>query len=73
MPKLSPVSWREFVHRLQSLGFEGPYSGSKHPYMLKEDVVLTIPNPHREEIGVDLLSRLLRQAEISRREWETTR
>lgn len=72
MPSLSPVSWREFVRRLQTLGFEGPYGGGKHPYMVKDEMVLTIPNPHREEIGVDLLSRLLRQAGVSRREWETT-
>jgi predicted RNA binding protein YcfA (HicA-like mRNA interferase family) len=73
MPKLSPVSWREFVRRLQILGFEGPYGGGKHPYLVKDELVLTIPNPHREKIGVDLLSRLLRQAEVSRREWEATR
>lgn len=37
--------------------------------MIREDLVLTIPNPHRKEIGVDLLRRLLKQAEISREEW----
>ncbi len=37
--------------------------------MVKGDLVLTIPNPHRGDIGVDLLSRLLRQADISRQEW----
>jgi hypothetical protein len=25
MPKLTPVSWRNLVTRLQELGFEGPY------------------------------------------------
>jgi len=33
------------------------------------DLVLTIPNPHRKEIGVDLLSRILRQAGIMREKW----
>ena len=46
MPKLSPVSWKELVRRLHQLEFEGPYQGAKHPYMLKGDLVLTIPNPH---------------------------
>jgi predicted RNA binding protein YcfA (HicA-like mRNA interferase family) len=63
------VSWKFFVKRLNKLGFEGPYSGGNHPFMIKGNLVLTIPNPHKAEIGVDLLSRILRQAEISREEW----
>jgi predicted RNA binding protein YcfA (HicA-like mRNA interferase family) len=70
MPKLSPVKWSELVQRLRELGFEGPFSGGKHPYMIKGDLVLTIPNPHRREIGPDLLARILRQAGVSRRDWE---
>jgi len=57
------------VKRLRKLGFEGPYQGGKHPYMVKGNLVLTIPNPHRKEISVDLLSRILRQANIDREEW----
>ncbi|KUL00704.1 MAG: YcfA family protein, partial [Methanoculleus marisnigri] len=41
----------------------------RHPFMVKGDLVLTIPNPHRPEISVDLLVRILRQAGISREEW----
>jgi hypothetical protein len=37
--------------------------------MIKEDLVLTIPNPHRKEISVVLLSRILKQAGITREEW----
>jgi predicted RNA binding protein YcfA (HicA-like mRNA interferase family) len=69
LPKLAPVSWNFLVKRLNKLGFEGPYSGGKHPFMVKNDLVLTIPNPHKASISVDLLSRILRQAKISREEW----
>jgi len=69
MPRLSPVSWMELVRRLRVLGFKGPYEGEKHPYMIKEELVLTIPNPHRQVIGVDLLQRILQRANISREEW----
>jgi predicted RNA binding protein YcfA (HicA-like mRNA interferase family) len=62
--KLSPVSWTELVKRLRQLGFDGPYQGGKHPYMINDNLVLTIPNPHRKEISVDLLSRILKQAEL---------
>lgn len=67
--KLSPVSWIELVKRLRKLGFDGPYQGGKHPYMMKDNRVLTIPNPHRNEIGVDLLTRILKRAGITREEW----
>ncbi len=69
MAKLSPVSWRELVKKLHALGFEGPYTGGKHPFMVKETLVLTIPNPHNREIGVPLLSRILRQAGIKTKVW----
>ncbi|HLE24932.1 MAG TPA: type II toxin-antitoxin system HicA family toxin [Thermodesulfobacteriota bacterium] len=69
MGKLSPVSWKQLVSKLKSFGFDGPYSGGKHPFMIKGDLVLSLPNPHRKQIGVDLLSRILKVAGISRHEW----
>ncbi len=69
MARLSPVSWVELVRRLQDLGFDGPYRGGKHPYMIKGGLVLAIPNPHRREIRVALLSRILKQAGVGREEW----
>lgn len=38
--------------------------------MIKGEVTVFIPNPHRGDIGKDLLARLLRQAGISRSDWE---
>ena len=37
--------------------------------MVRGDLALVIPNPHRGDIGVELLQRILRRAEISREEW----
>ncbi len=69
MPKLNPVSWKELIGQLRKFGFEGPYQSAKHPYMIKGELTLTIPNPHGKDIGADLLSRILAQAEIGRKEW----
>jgi hypothetical protein len=30
---------------------------------------LKVPNPHREDVSVDLLKKILKQAGISREEW----
>jgi len=70
MSKLISVSYNELVRKLKALDFEGPFSGGKHLFMVKGDRRLTIPNPHRQDIGVDLLKRILRQGEIQREEWE---
>ncbi len=58
---------------MRTLGFEGPFSGGKHPYMVRGDLVLTVPNPHRKEIGVALLSKILREANISRQDWDRSK
>ncbi|WP_366943710.1 type II toxin-antitoxin system HicA family toxin [Methanofollis sp.] len=67
--KIQQVSWNDLVRRPRHFGFEGPYSGGKHPFMIKGNLVLTIPNPHNTEIGADLRIRVLKQAGISREEW----
>lgn len=69
MPRLTPVSQREFVTRLRQLGFEGPFMGGRHPQMRRGTVTLIIPNPHDGDISVGFLARLLRQAGIARDEW----
>ena len=37
--------------------------------MMRGDVVVTVPNPHRNDISVDLLKRILQRADVSRKEW----
>jgi len=69
MSRLNPVSRRELIQRLQQLGFDGPYTGGRHEFMVRETRRLILPNPHRRDISLDLLTRLLRQAGISREEW----
>lgn len=68
--KLVPVSRRELVRRLGELGFGDPYIGSGHEYMTKGAIRIKLPNPHHgQDIGADLLARILRDSGISRDEW----
>ena len=68
--KLTPISRRELIRRLRKLGFDGPFPGSKHDVMARSDDSVVIPNSHRgEDIGVDLLIKILKQAGISRDDW----
>ncbi|MEW5692405.1 MAG: type II toxin-antitoxin system HicA family toxin [Candidatus Hydrogenedentota bacterium] len=72
MPKFSAVKWIDLIKRLRKLGFEGPYRGGKHPYMIKDDLVLTIPNPHKKDVSIDLLTQILRRGNIKQNEWIDT-
>ena len=72
MSKLEPVRWRELVRRLRALGFEGPFQEGRHPFLVRWTLRLRIPNPHGADIGANLLTRILRDAGVSREEWEST-
>ena len=69
MPKLSPISQKSLVKKFKLFGFDGPYQQGKHPYMIKGSLSITVPNPHETIVSVDLLTRILRQAGITRAQW----
>lgn len=70
MPAFRPISHRKLITYLRKAGFTGPVAGPDHPYMFKGNLALKIANPHPGDIGIDLLSKILDQAGISRKEWE---
>jgi len=37
--------------------------------MRKGDLTVDLPNPHKHDIGVGLLKKVLKQAEVDREEW----
>jgi predicted RNA binding protein YcfA (HicA-like mRNA interferase family) len=71
MPAFGPISRREFIRHLRLAGFEGPFEGGRHAFMVKGQLTLVIPNPHKGDISRDLLRRLLRQAGLTREEWQS--
>ncbi len=69
MPPPGPVKRKDLIRYLKQLGFDGPYSGGKHQFVLKGSTTLRIPNPHQGDIGKELLNRILRQGGIEKDEW----
>jgi hypothetical protein len=58
------------VRKLRRLGYEkGPIGRGKHQIMTGTRGTVRIPNPDRGDIGLDLLSWILKIANISRDEW----
>ncbi len=66
---LRSISRRDLIAKFRTLGFEGPFAGGKHQFMKKGTLKVRIPNPHRSDIDVSLLKRVLRQAEINEEDW----
>lgn len=64
------ISHRELVSKFRKLGFDGPYSGGRHLFMVKDGLKVHIPNPHGKDISAPLIHEILKQAGISKKEWE---
>jgi hypothetical protein len=60
MSQWSPCKRIDFVRRLRRLGFDGPYSGSKHEFLVFENHRLTVPT--NSEFSVPQLRMMLREA-----------
>jgi len=68
---LVSISRKDLIRKFKALGYEGPFSGGKHQFMIEEERKIRIPNPHGSgEISVSLLKEILRQAGISDEEWD---
>lgn len=67
MPK--NISLRKLIQKFRKLGFDGPYSGGRHLFMIKGNLKVRIPNPHKGDISQHLVAEILRQAGIISKEW----
>ena len=74
MSRWTPCRRSEFIRRVRKLGFEGPYSGARHQFLVLGNHRLTAPsNP---EYSVPQLRLLLREVgailsrNVSQEEWE---
>jgi len=70
MAGTSPIKRKDLIALLKKAGFEGPYSGGKHQFMIKGNLRLTIPNSHQSDIGSNLLSKITKQAGLTKDEWD---
>jgi predicted RNA binding protein YcfA (HicA-like mRNA interferase family) len=70
MPRLGPIKRRDLIRYFRQIGFEGPFSGGRHPFMVKGDITVRLPNPHESDIGREFLARILRQAHVGKEDWE---
>ncbi len=73
MSNWNPCKRKDFVRRLRKLGFDGPFSGSRHQFLVFGQNRLTVPS--NKEYSVPQLRMMIRQVEeiiereISVEEW----
>ena len=66
---LKPISRKELIKKLRKLSFDGPYSGGKHQFMKCGEAKIFIPNPHGKDIGLVIISQIIKQLNISQKEF----
>lgn len=69
-----PLKRREFIRKLRALGFDGPYSGTRHQFLIFQQHRQTIPT--NSEYSIPQVRMLFRQVEsilgrkVSVDEWD---
>lgn len=61
MSRWAPCKRRDFIRRLRAIGFDGPFSGTRHQFMVYEQHRLAIPS--NAEYSVPQLRMMIREAE----------
>ena len=61
MSRWSPCKRRIFIHRLRALGFDGPYSGARHQFIIYQQHRLAIPS--NADYSVPQLRVMIREVE----------
>ena len=59
MNRWTPCKRRDFIRRLRKLGFDGPYSGTRHQFMTYQNHRLSIPS--NSEYSVPQLRFMIRE------------
>lgn len=73
MRQWKPCKRRDFIGRLRQLGFEGPFSGTKHQFMVYKQHRLAIPS--NTDYSIPQLRMMIQEVEkiigreISLDEW----
>ena len=61
MSRWTPCKQSDFTRRLRALGFDGPFSGGRHSFLLYQDRRLAIPS--NSEYSVPQLREMLSEVE----------
>ena len=61
MSQWTPCKRRDFIRRLRRIGFDGPYSGTRHQFMILGQHRLAVPT--NSEFSVSQLRMMIREVQ----------
>ena len=61
MSRWAPCRRRDFIRRLREIGFDGPFSGTRHQFVVYEQHRLAIPS--NAEYSVPQLRMMIREVQ----------
>lgn len=61
MTQWVPCKRKDFINRLRSLGFIGPYSGTRHQFLVYQKHRLAIPS--NKEFSIPQLKMMIKEVE----------
>ncbi|MEO8456535.1 MAG: type II toxin-antitoxin system HicA family toxin [Chloroflexota bacterium] len=67
---MNPLSQQDVIRKFKNLGFEGPRQQGRHPFMSKGPLKVFIEGRHGRDIPIWLQQKFLRQAGISKDDWD---
>ena len=62
MSQWHPCKRRLFIKRLRKIGFEGPYTGTRHQFLVYGDHRLNVPS--NEEYSIPQLKMMIKEVEL---------
>ncbi len=66
MPRLTPLAWKKIVSVFEKLGYRMAGQKGSHIKLEKPGVARPLIIPRYDEVGIDIISGLIRTAGISR-------
>ena len=61
MSRWEPCKRRDFIRKLQALGFDGPYAGTRHHFLVYQQRRLAIPS--NSDYSIPQLRIMMREVE----------
>jgi hypothetical protein len=58
----NPCKRNDFIRKLRNLGFDGPFSGTRHQFMIYEQYRLAIPS--NKEYSIPQLKMMIQEIEM---------
>ncbi len=70
MPKIKPLSRKEYLKKLKKFGFSDIQRGGDHDFLVTDNAKIKLPNVHaQKDIPVFIIQKTIKVLGIDRNKW----